>query len=563
MREALQVLYLKNDSSSLEDLLRMTQISVKTEVADHDEEHEFKADVKNIVDDHAFEDERADNYSDNEDENEDWKPEKKSIKKKREGSKDEDPILDLNPKKSANESIQCNLCEITFKQGGAYRRHKIIVHNENENDVKAEWGKLQQNFKWPCENCGTKFLNKHNMRVHTRKEHPKEENQKMPKKSTKKRKPPLKEWAGCPYCSKKVKTQYYLRAHIFNSHKDKRHLHSDIVGKYSCDKCDNELFFDKHALEYHQETQHSASATCKVCSKVLKNRLMLKTHMSVMHSDKSVVCEHCSREFKAELYLKRHIARQHSNTSQCKFPCTLCMHNKGRCNSEEGLQKHLLECHSGLEYQCEQCDKTFASPYARTSHKRNQHEEKTLQCDQCDKRFVLGSKLRAHMKETHQKTKDQICPHCGEAFGPHSQNFRAHVNRHTDNRQFGCDTCGKSFLVERHLKSHMKRHTLPYFCDKCDLRFGSSDALKDHTRIVHEQVQLFCRHGCGYSSWVASGRGRHEKSYCKLNPVPNAPYTITAGTANSLTLQVNPIIRSCKVCKLVKSSPPADVQSEA
>ena len=65
MREALQVLYLKNDSSSLEDLLRMTQISVKTEVADHDEEHEFKADVKNIVDDHAFdeeEDKRADNF---------------------------------------------------------------------------------------------------------------------------------------------------------------------------------------------------------------------------------------------------------------------------------------------------------------------------------------------------------------------------------------------------------------------------------------------------------------------------------------------------------------------
>ena len=84
MREALQVLYLKNDSSSLENLLRM--ISVKTEVADHDEEHEFKADVKNIVDNHAFDEEedgRADNYSDDEDENEDWKPEKKSFKKTR------------------------------------------------------------------------------------------------------------------------------------------------------------------------------------------------------------------------------------------------------------------------------------------------------------------------------------------------------------------------------------------------------------------------------------------------------------------------------------------------
>ena len=116
--------------------------------------------------------------------------------------------------------------------------------------------------------------------------------------------------------------------------------------------------------------------------------------------------------------------------------------------------------------------------------------------------------------------------------------FTAHVNRHTDNRQFACETCGKSFLVHSHLKEHAKRHTLPYFCDNCDSRFGSDINLKGHRRIVHEQQPIQCRHGCGWSCWQSTSRNRHEKS-CGLNPIPGAPYTVSAGTASSLTLQVN------------------------
>ena len=553
--EALKVLYLKNDPSSLENLLRTTGVSVKSELVDAIEDHEFKVDIKDVLDEHAFnniEDEIAVNesesngsdHSEDQEEDEDWKPERKALKKSNNvfKSEDEESTLGFKAKKSETaESLQCNMCEIKFKQGGAYKRHKLTVHNEKEEDVNTEWEKLQQDFQWSCRNCGRKFLNRHNLHLHIRKEHPQEESPNKKRKN----KPPVKD-SKCPYCpNKKLYSQYYLKVHIFNAHKDKRDLHSDLEARFSCDKCDDEHFWDKTSLTYHQETQHSVSATCKLCSKVLSNSIIMKQHMKLMHSDsnRSVVCEHCSKEFKTKTFLKRHIERLHSNTSPWKFPCALC--SMGRCNSEEALQKHMLECHSGLKYQCEKCDKSFTSPHARSQHERNQHEEKTLQCDQCDMRFVLGSKLRAHIKKTHQKIKNQICPHCGEAFEAYSVAFKAHVNRHTENRQFGCETCGKSFLVEGHLKSHKKLHTLPYFCDKCDSRFGSTLALKEHTRIVHDQQEILCRHGCGYSSWTTAGRNRHEKSYCKLNPLPNAPYTISAGTANSLTMQVNLKKLSC------------------
>ena len=226
--------------------------------------------------------------------------------------------------------------------------------------------------------------------------------------------------------------------------------------------------------------------------------------MNVIHSkvNHSVVCELCSKEFGTKSYLRGHIKGHHRQGST-KFNCTLC--GAGRYNQEKTLQKHILKCHSGLSYKCEFCDKTFSSPIARRPHIRENHKEKTLSCSECDKKFVLQSLLMVHFNHIHQKLrKMSTCPHCSEEFEAYSSAFKAHVNRHTDNRQFACETCGKSFLVERHLKEHMKRHTLSYFCDKCKLRLGSTNLLRRHTRIVHEQIQIQCRHGCGWSCWGCS-----------------------------------------------------------
>merc|ERR1711974_557501 len=76
--------------------------------------------------------------SEDQEEDEDWKPERKALKKSNNDfkSEEEEPTLDFKAKKSETaESLQCNMCENKFKQGGAYRRHKLTVHNEKEEDV--------------------------------------------------------------------------------------------------------------------------------------------------------------------------------------------------------------------------------------------------------------------------------------------------------------------------------------------------------------------------------------------------------------------------------------------
>ena len=143
--------------------------------------------------------------------------------------------------------------------------------------------------------------------------------------------------------------------------------------------------------------------------------------------------------------------------------------------------------------------------------------------------------MNAHIRSVHQREKDKICSHCGEAFFL-AESFKIHVLRHTDNRQFPCDVCGKCFLTKRDIENHRGSHTLPYKCDKCEKCYATKPALNDHIKMKHEGRKHECRFSCGYANWYKRQCMNDEKT-CSLNPVPGAPYSVTVGTASSVTLQ--------------------------
>ena len=74
--------------------------------------------------------------------------------------------------KDLRESLHCAECDSKFRVGSAFRRHKLVEHGANEEEVEKEWKTLEQNFQWQCKKCGKKFLNRGNMAVHKTKEHP-------------------------------------------------------------------------------------------------------------------------------------------------------------------------------------------------------------------------------------------------------------------------------------------------------------------------------------------------------------------------------------------------------
>ena len=366
----------------------------------------------------------------------------------------------------------CPDCDLMFLGVADLDKHTRNVHSKST----IEWG---------CQFCDAKFGTKGHLRIHRKDNHP-EECLAAGIKS-------IFDTKQCPYCETKCNSSGSLNGHIFNVHKDKRENHPDLQADHTCEHC-NEEFYGKQRLTKHILQKHTENSYCKHCYRHFPsleehNR---EEHPQDEHSTPTThVCDICSKEFQNKVMLKVHIKRhERGGARKSKFNCPHC--KTGRYQKEELLEQHILENHSGKEYICSQCPMVFYTPQTRSNHEKRNHSEKNIKCDQCDMMFASQSYKNAHVKSVHIKEPNRICPHCGDGFTDKTV-YEAHVNRHLDHRPHACDLCGKTFLTERDLKNHINSHTLPFQCDKCEVRTGSPMLLKDHIRVVHEGVQLQCR----------------------------------------------------------------------
>ena len=450
----------------------------------------------------------------------------------------------------SKETKNCQYCDKTVSTDQKYKKHLAAIHRE---EVLLRHSEI---LTQPCEECDKMFqgvddLDKHSKKVHKRPtkqfncsicQTKFDSKSKLLKHRSESHQDELQSTGmvtgvqkKCPYCEKTLKSEY-LNTHIFNVHKDKRSLHPEISVHCSCDECGEE-FFSESSRKLHIKSRHSQAMQCKTCDKIYPSQHALEMHIRT-HSNTTHICKICSMELKNAPCLTHHLKKHRygDHRKDYKYRCFKCKGNEGRYQTEEFLQKHILKFHSGVQYMCSQCPLSFNTPNLRNLHE-NVHKEKTIKCDECEKMFSGLYKLNSHIKNVHNFVMDKICPHCGEAFrSTNFESFKSHVNRHTNTRPYACDTCGKDFLGENHLKSHMKRHSRDISCDKCGDLFGGRKELYTHKRKVHEGVQLICRFGCDYQTWGSGNRNRHELS-CQLNPMPNAPYTVAIGTANNYIVE--------------------------
>ena len=89
-----------------------------------------------------------------------------------------------------------------------------------------------------------------------------------------------------------------------------------------------------------------------------------------------------------------------------------------------------------------------------------------------------------------------VCPEpsCYQSF-QRSQNLKSHSRCHLTHTPHICGLCGLGFKrtndLQRHSRTmHTKEKEMPWGCDKCDRRFGRSDALKRHKASKSRE------HGC-------------------------------------------------------------------
>nr|CAD7259882.1 unnamed protein product [Timema shepardi] len=264
---------------------------------------------------------------------------------------------------------------------------------------------------------------------------------------------------------------------------------------------------DRHCQEFHCEVVVPFHK-CQVCLKTYPSRKSLVNHQRLFHLPKIYLqCNVCNSTFEHEGKLRMHQADHSKHDSL--FTCTQCVET---FYTKTGLICH-TKTHKGYESKkCFVCDRTFPlyCPSENTHRKNHhgQHRSKLRQkCNICGAEVRF---LKAHL-EIHSDDPRYQCESCGACFTTKNalsgHKYKAHSKK---NNNYCCDQCGKLFGSYDRLDSHKRSHSgnRDFLCDRCGLAFIFHTNFRRHM-LNHEGRKLFKCSFCTYVAYQAKSLDRH------------------------------------------------------